>query len=151
MESENLTSECQIIFKTTLPEEFQVPETEIQVPSGSGAKDLTSILLQLFEDKAEELKARKFNFLVDNTFLSSTLHELLTRLGKSNESVIEIFYLFALEKPKPKHTSPQDEWVGSIKSLRHFQNDKAKSYCAGFLNGDLKVFGKEHAELLCVR
>ena len=88
--------------------------------------------------------------MVENTFLSATLHELLTRLNKSNEQVIQIYNLFALEKPKPKHTSPQDEWLSCIQSLRHFKNDKPKSYAAGFMNGDVKLFSKEHAELLCV-
>jgi hypothetical protein len=44
--------------------------------------------------------------MIDNTFLISSLSELLSRLSKSNESTIEVFYLFALEKPKPKHTTP---------------------------------------------
>lgn len=52
--------------------------------------------------------------MVDNVFITSTLSELLERLNKSNESTIEVFYLIALDKPKPKHTSPQDEWTSVI-------------------------------------
>ena len=88
--------------------------------------------------------------MVDNTFLNSTLFELLDRLQKSNEQVIEVFYLFALEKPKPKHTSPQDEWIATIQPLQHFVNEKAKSYVVGLMNGDIKICSKEHAELLKV-
>lgn len=86
--------------------------------------------------------------MVNNQFLTSTLAELVSRLAISNESVIELFYLFALEKPKPKHTSPQDEWVSCISSLRHFVNEKAKSYVVGLMNGDLKVYDSKHAEVL---
>jgi len=111
---------------------------------------MTQVLLQLFEDPSVA-KNRKFNFMVDNTFLSSSLHDLLfTTLNKSNEKVIEVFYLLALEKPKPKHTSPQDEWISTIAPLRHFANAKAQSYMVGFMNGDIKVFNKEHAECVTI-
>ena len=65
--------------------------------------------MQLFEDKSvskELIGNRKFNFMVQNCFMTSTLGDLLTTLNVSNESVVEVFYLFALEKPKPTHTSP---------------------------------------------
>jgi hypothetical protein len=52
------------------------------------------------------MKGRKFNFMVQNTFITSSLADTLTKLGLSNEQVIEVVYLFALEKPKPKHTTP---------------------------------------------
>jgi len=73
---------------------------------------LTNVLKQLFTSDVAVNK--KFNFMVDNVFLTSTLTELLERLNKSNESTIEVFYLIALDKPKPKHTSPQDEWTSVI-------------------------------------
>ena len=34
--------------------------------------------------------------------------------------------------------------------LTHFNNEKAKSYVAGFMNGDIKLFDHKHAELLKV-
>lgn len=109
---------------------------------------MTNVLTQLFEDS--EAPKRKFNFLIDNTFLTSTLQELIERLNKSNETTIEVYYFFALDKPKPKHTSPQDEWVSVITPLHHFVNEKAKSYVAGFMNGDVKIFDQKHSELLKV-
>ena len=59
----------------------------------------------------EDLKARKLNFMVTNTFLTGTFQELLDKLGGqiSSEQSIEVFYTFALEKPKPTHSLPQDE------------------------------------------
>lgn len=73
-------------------------------------------------------------------------------MGADREQTVEIWYSFALDKPKPTHSIPQDEWVSTIKALTHIVNDKAKTYVAGFFNGDLKIFGKHnHAELLSVR
>lgn len=71
-----MTTEYQIVFKTTLPEQYQVEETEVQLSGNSTAKDLTQVLVQLFED-ASAVEKKKFNFMVDNTFLSTNLHELL--------------------------------------------------------------------------
>ena len=88
--------------------------------------------------------------MIQNTFLTSTLGDLLTQLSQSNETIVEVFYLFALEKPKPKHSSPQDEWVSVICPLNHFVNEKAKSYVVGLMNGDLKLYDSKHAELLKV-
>jgi hypothetical protein len=63
-----------------------------------------------------------------------------------------VFYTFALEKPKPTKSTPQDEWISSIRSLSHIMNEKAKTYVVGFFNGDLKVFDKAtHAEIFSVK
>ncbi len=96
------------------------------------------------------MKGRKLNFMVQNTFLSSTLGELITSLNQSNETIVEVYYLFALEKPKPKHSSPQDEWISVICPLNHFVNEKSKSYVVGLMNGDIKLYDNKHAELLKV-
>ncbi len=96
------------------------------------------------------MKGRKFNFMVQNTFITSSLADILTKLGLSNEQVIEVVYLFALEKPKPKHTTPQDEWVSVICPLHHYVNEKSKSYLVTLMNGDIKLYDNKHAELLKV-
>jgi hypothetical protein len=63
------------------------------------------VLLQLF-DNPSIVGNRKFNFLVQNTFLTTSLGDLLKSLQISNEQVVEVYYIFALEKPKPVHTAP---------------------------------------------
>lgn len=102
------------------------------------------------EDFAKEIGAKKFNFMINETFLTLNIHELLLQLELSNESVIDITYLFALEKPKPTKSTPCDEWISTIAPLSHILNEKAKSYCVGFFNGDVKVYDSKHAELLSV-
>ena len=86
--------------------------------------------------------------MVNNTFLVLTLQELLEQLSISNESVVDVYYLFALEKPKPKKSTPTDEWISTISSLSHIENKKAKSYAVGFFNGDVKVYDSKHNEVL---
>jgi hypothetical protein len=137
------------VFKTTLPDQFKVDETQIQLSAASHTKDLTSVLTQLMDDSSVDpasISGKKFNFLVNDTFLTEDLAGLLKQLNLTNESVIEVYYLFALEKPKPKHTSPQDEWVSAIAPLASYLNEKAKSYAVALMNGDLKIYDQKHAE-----
>ncbi len=62
----------------------------------------------------------------------------------NNEKVIEIWYFFALDKPKPKISLPQEEWISVLKSLSHLKNLKAKTFVAAFFNGDIKLIdGKD--------
>ena len=118
--------------------------------TSSTTKELTSIVKQLLleenNDKTleKELASKKLNFMVNNTFLVLTLQELLEQLSLSNESVVDVYYLFALEKPKPKKSIPTDEWISVINSLSHIENKKAKSYAVGFFNGDVKIYDSKH-------
>lgn len=43
----------------------------------------------------------------------------MDKLALTSENVVELWYSFALEKPKPTHSIPQDEWISSIKALSH--------------------------------
>jgi len=58
-------------------------------------------------------------------------------LSLTNEKILEINYIFALDRPKQKSSQPQDEWISVIKSLG---NNNAETYVAGFFNGDVKLY-----------
>ena len=154
---EGMTMEIQCRFVTGMPERYQVPPVEISLSTDSTAKDLTGVVKQLLIEENEgdeqferEIASKKFNFMINETFLTLNIKELLLHLNISNETVIDINYLFALEKPKPTQSSPCEEWISSIAPLNHIVNEKAKSYAVGFFNGDVKVYGSGHAELLNV-
>ena len=66
----------------------------------------------------------------------------------TSEQVLEIWYTFALEKPKPQLSIPQDEWISCIKALHDDKNLKTRSYVAGFFNGEIKVFDKNNKEII---
>lgn len=80
-----MTAEVQVIFKTTLPEEYHVPDVTININTGAGNKELTQIVKQLLNDEgrvsSDDLKSKKFNFMVSNTFLTGNFQELLDKLG----------------------------------------------------------------------
>lgn len=81
----------------------------------------------------KELKAKKFSFVIKEVFLSGTLQNLIEELQLSSESVLQINYFFALDKPKPEKSIPQDEWISHIQS-------NGNHFAAAFFNGDVKFF-----------
>ena len=111
---DKVTSEVQCTFRTSLPEQYKVPEeVEIQLQTTSGNKELSSIVKQMIEDDglldekdAEEMKTRKLQFMVNDSFITTNLQETIDKLGILGETVIEIWYSFALDKPKPKISIP---------------------------------------------
>ena len=147
---EGMTMEIQCRFVTGMPEKYQVEPTELSLSTDSGEVELTDVLKQLMigeneddEEFVKEIKARRFHFMINDTFLTINLKELLIELGMSNESTIDIQYLFALNKPKPTQSHQCDEWISTISPLYHIVNEKAKSYCVGMFNGDVKVYNSQ--------
>ena len=140
-----------------MPEKYKVPDDAvISISTSSSTKELSQIVKQLLLEENDdqklqnELKSKKLTFMINNTFLTLTLQDLLDQLSISNEKTVEIYYLFALEKPKHKQSTPQDEWISVISNLTHIVNEKAKSYAVGFFNGDVKLFNARHDEILSV-
>ena len=43
MQSTTMTAEVQVIFKTLLPEDYQVPNIQININTGSTNKELTQV------------------------------------------------------------------------------------------------------------
>lgn len=115
-----MTQEVQCTFHTSLPADFKVPaDAQINLATSSTAEELTQVVRQMLLESAsasakKELKTRKFSFVVQNVFLSGTLQNLIEDLGLSSESVLKIDYFFALDKPKPEKSIPQDEWISHL-------------------------------------
>lgn len=77
---------------------------------------------------------------------------MFDKLGIQNEENVDIYYQFALDKPKPTLSLPQDEWISTIRALSHILNEKPKTYSVGFFNGDIKVFSKkDNKEIINVK
>ena len=92
-----------------MPERYQVPDSEITLSTASTSKELTQIVKQLMmeenegdDDFEKEIKGRKMNFMVNDTFMNLSIQDLLEQLKLSTETTIEVYYLFALDKPKPR-------------------------------------------------
>ena len=79
-----MTAEIQCRFVTGMPERYQVPAVEISLPTSSTAKDLTKMVKELLleenegdEDFAKDIGRKKFSFMINETFLTLNISELL--------------------------------------------------------------------------
>ncbi len=55
----------------------------------------------------EELKSRRLNFMIENSFLTLTVQDLLDKVAVANtEESVDVWYSFALEKPKLTRAIP---------------------------------------------
>ena len=81
---QQMTTEIECVFKTSLPEQYHVPDVPIQVSGASTTKDLTKIVQELLLEEGQvdekEIKQRKLNFLVQNSFLTGSLQSLIDTL-----------------------------------------------------------------------
>lgn len=77
MEVDPEHGQIQCEFQTALPTEFQVEAIQIDISTSATTKQLSLILKQLLADTGrlpqEQIDKSKFNFMVDNVFLTSTL------------------------------------------------------------------------------
>lgn len=78
--------------------------------------------------------------MINDVFVTTTLQDLMDKLSLQTETVLEIWYSFALDKPKKTLSIPQDEWISAIRALRNVRGSSASSYAVAFFNGDLKIY-----------
>lgn len=87
MTDHQMASSVQAIFRTSMPEAYQVPEVQVDLATSSTNKELTQVVKQLLDDdgKGEDLKNKKLNFIIKEVFLTGTLQELLDKHAISGE------------------------------------------------------------------
>lgn len=102
------------------------------------------------EKVIKQVQSRKLQFMVNDVFLTTTLQDLMDKLSLQSEQILTIWYTFALDKPKPQVSIPQDEWISCISSLLNLQNTGASSFVVGFFNGDLKIYDSSLKESMVV-
>ena len=78
-----------------MPERYQVPDTEITLSTASTGKELTQIVKQLMLEQNDadeafekEIKSKKMNFMVNDTFMNLSVQDLLDHLNLSTETTI---------------------------------------------------------------
>ena len=125
--------------------------------TSSVALELGQIVKQLVaendldDESAGLLKGRKLMFMVQNSIMTGTLQDLMDKLALSSESVLELHYAFALDKPKLAASLPQEEWISRIRPMSQFGSNKATDYIVAFFNGDVKLFAGDSKEMLEVK
>jgi WD40 repeat protein len=144
-------NEKEITLKTNLPEEFQIQNNTLTIPSIYDNLSLNKLVKKLLQNDE-----KTFNFFIDNKILDKPIHNFLLEnpevLKSSEEKSIEIFYSFKLEEPKLMNTIKEDEWIKKISVRKNFnlKND-LEYYCVGLFNSELTIYNRNNEKLFKIK
>ena len=144
-------NEKEITLKTNLPEEFQIQNNTLTIPSVYDHISLNKLVKKLVQSDE-----KTFNFFIDNKLLEKPLHNFLLEnpevLKSSEEKSIEIFYSFKLEEPKLMNTIKEDEWVKKISIRKNFNlKNELEYYCVGLFNSELTFYNRSNEQLFKIK
>lgn len=105
--------EALICFTTKLPDEFQVPEDQLVVPSSLARYGLSEVVNRMMGNE----KVVPFDFLVDGEFLRSDILGYLNARKLSSEKVLKLEYIFALSEPEEQQIDQVPDWVAGLAAL----------------------------------
>ena len=134
-----MKKEVEIKFETDLPgDEYKLENNIFQIPLISNPEKLNQLLNKLlFFDPP-----KKFNFLIQNTILTTSLEEYINSNMLTTEQTITIYYILEVEEPKKQNTIKEDEWIRCIENLKimKYNPKTAEDYCVGLFNGEISFY-----------
>jgi ribosome biogenesis protein len=104
----NSTSTIQV--RLTTRTETPISSTPIVIPTNVTRYSLSQILNHLLENPSPI----PYSFLINSTYLPSTLDEYITSHSVSREEVLEIEYVRSVLPPKWEGRWNQEDWVGGV-------------------------------------
>uniref|UniRef100_A0A1I7U5U2 WD_REPEATS_REGION domain-containing protein n=1 Tax=Caenorhabditis tropicalis TaxID=1561998 RepID=A0A1I7U5U2_9PELO len=118
MEHENGTSQnekhVQITFFSKDDEVAQIPDAVFDVPTGAECDDLNLLLNKTIEATNEKWKDRRFELLVGESFLRTSLAEFIEEYEVETETILKVERVLGIEAPKPLHDIQAPDWVSSV-------------------------------------
>lgn len=103
-------SSSTIQVRLTTRTETPISATPIVIPTNVTRYSLSQILNHLLENPTPV----PYSFLINSTYLPSTLDEYITSNGVSREEVLEIEYVRSVLPPKWEGQWSQEDWVGGV-------------------------------------
>jgi len=141
---ESVSSEVFCVFKTNLADKYKIPDDRYTVNSNMTDRELNQFINKLLqaENDLEEEPTYNFEFLFKGDFIRGTLKShLIKHQVSAEEETIEIFYCFALEKPKLTKTIQEEDWVWDISKFDGLLNEKGY-YGVAHFDGSVAIFNE---------
>jgi len=141
---ESVSTEVFCVFKTNLADKYKIPEDRYTINSNMTDRELNQFINKLIqaENDLEEETSYNFEFLFKNDFIRGTLRShLIKHQVSAEEETIEIFYCFALEKPKLTKTIQEEDWVWDISKFDGLLNEKGY-YGVAHFDGSVAIFNE---------
>ncbi|CAI5438465.1 unnamed protein product [Caenorhabditis angaria] len=122
MEEGDSTNErhVQLTFFSNEKELADIPEVVFDVPTSAECDDLNLLLNKTIETTNDTWKDRRFEFLVGETFLRTSLAEFIEEFEVETETVLKVECVIGVEAPKPLHDIQAPDWVSSVQISNNF-------------------------------
>lgn len=151
-DSSYIKNEIEVTLLTDLPEEFQISNNRMSIPTSYDTESLRKLIKKLLKIPDSN---KNFIFFIDNKLLDATISSFIANdsdfdIKKISETGLEIVYAFETEEPKLVNTIKEDEWIKKI-SIRLNQKSnfsEMEYYCVGLFNSEISIFNKNFEKVL---
>ncbi|CAI2320155.1 unnamed protein product [Caenorhabditis sp. 36 PRJEB53466] len=109
----------QISFFNEDDESIQIPDSVFDVPTSVESDDLNLLLNKTIEASDDGWKERRFEFLVGETFLRTSLAEFIEEYEVETETILKVECVIGIEAPKPLHDIQAPDWVSSVQIVNN--------------------------------
>lgn len=137
--------EAVLRFTTKLPQQYQVPEDDLVVPSSLARYGLSEIVNRLLSFETPV----PFDFLVNGEFMRSSVLQYLEINKLSSEKVLHLEYVVALSEPEMKDIDQVPDWISGVAAL---QAPPSAWFAAVSYDGTVRLYENErsqHVARLC--
>ncbi|PAV64080.1 hypothetical protein WR25_00847 [Diploscapter pachys] len=91
-----------------------VPSNAYDIPTTATCENLNALVNGVIQAENEKWETKRFEFLIGETFVRSTLDDFIREFELDTETVVKIECVLGLEAPKPLHDLPTPDWVSSV-------------------------------------
>lgn len=116
----------------TSDESIRVTDTPFAVPCDVSRRGLSNIINHLLNRTV----VTPFDFLIDNKFLRCTLEKYMKNNQVSEEQVLTIEYLLAMEHPEQSESKDAPNWISAVHTFQSY-------IVSGCYDGVLRVYNNE--------
>lgn len=125
--------EAVVSFTTKLPDQYQVPEDQLVLPSTLARYGLSEVVNKMLD----LAKPVPFDFLVNGEFLRTSIAQYLEARKLSSEKVLRLEYVIALSEPEQSQVDQIPDWIAGIVPLQRFP---ASRFAAVSYDGTVRVY-----------
>ena len=130
---------------------YSIQDTPFSLPIVSGCAELNSLLKGILFEEGNEKDSVTFDFLINGTFLRSTIQEYVSQNKISTESVIEIEYVLREESPQLEQFLLHDDWVSSVDFSSNFILSGSYDNMVSIWNTQGKCISRMEGHMMAVK
>ncbi|CAD6184831.1 unnamed protein product [Caenorhabditis auriculariae] len=130
------SAHVQLSFFTNDKSLDHLPTTIFDVPTSADCEQINSLVNKSISLENESWEDKRFEFLIGDVFLRTTLAEFISEYEFETEVVVKVECVLGLEAPKPLHDYQAPDWVSSVHAANGFVLSTTYS-------GDIVVWDKK--------